>query len=312
MIAGFHSMAGVSVLVTGGSGLVGSYVSAELHKIGIDVTAVDKNQSISAAMCKWHNWMMDLQSSESLKVIRSLQETECIVHCAALLPNNLVDEALVAKANRILDKGLIKLCRESGTKMIFISTTSVYDTETGAIVNENTPVKPKGAYARAKVESEMELLDSLSNAAVLRICAPYGAGQRSKTVLRLFIGNALTNADLSYYGNGNRTQDFTYAGDIARAVVNCIKTPNVAGVFNITGGAPITMKELAALVLKCVPNSTSTVMNLDVADPQENYRALFNIQKASDLLGWVPETTLEDGISEWIQWIRNHENCSNF
>jgi nucleoside-diphosphate-sugar epimerase len=143
----------------------------------------------------------------------------------------------------------------------------------------------------------------INRATILRISAPYGPGQRNRTVLRIFIERAISSMDLLYFGTGDRTQDFTSATDVAQAVICSIRRKR-GGVFNIAGGNPISMKELAKLVVKCVSGCRSKIVPAGVPDSQESYRADFEILKAKRELGWAPQISLTEGVKQWIGFLR--------
>jgi nucleoside-diphosphate-sugar epimerase len=114
----------------------------------------------------------------------------------------------------------------------------------------------------------------------------------------------MANLDLHYYGSGEREQNFTAAEDVARAIAAAISLEGVSGLFNIAGGRSITMRELAELVVSTVPGTTSMVVPLGRPDPQESYRAAFDLIRARDGLRWTPSIPLEEGIRHWVAYAR--------
>jgi nucleoside-diphosphate-sugar epimerase len=87
----------------------------------------------------------------------------------------------------------------------------------------------------------------------MRISAPYSPMQKARTVLKVFIENALLNNDLTYFGSGMRSQDFTHSSDIANAINNAIRrwmfNECSTEIFNISSGNSISMKGLVHLVI---------------------------------------------------------------
>ena len=134
----------------------------------------------------------------------------------------------------------------------------------------------------------------------LRVNAPYDCNQKNNTVLKIFIENALVNENIFYHGSGKREQDFTNVSDIATAIELILNTGKISGVYNISGGSPITMNELATLIVKSVPGCTSQIKSSGNIDPQEGCKARISIKKALTELGWHPQITLEKGIVNWI------------
>ena len=172
------------------------------------------------------------------------------------------------------------------------------------ITNEEADLKINNEYSKSKFETEskLEKLEKIKSF-ILRVNAPYSYKIITKTVLKIFIENAFQNKPIIYSGNGNREQDFTHVDDIAAAVLLCSSNVANSGVYNISSGTPISMKNLANLIKSVLPNCTSTITNSGKADNQENYRAKINISKAKIELNWSPKITLDQGIKEWIKFL---------
>jgi UDP-glucose 4-epimerase len=107
-----------------------------------------------------------------------------------------------------------------------------------------------------------------------------------------------------YYGSGERTQDFTSASDIGNAICCAVSNVDANGVFNIASGKPISMCDLAKLVIRAIAGTKSRAVPSGQPDPQEDYRAAFDISKAQRLLGWRPIVSLEEGIRQWAQCLK--------
>jgi UDP-glucuronate decarboxylase len=121
---------------------------------------------------------------------------------------------------------------------------------------------------------------------------------RIDTVLTKFIKLALRNESILLHGSGNRMQDFTNTRDIAEMINELILNQNTHhGIFNLSAGMPISMKELANRIIK-LTGSNSMVLNSGSIDNQEDYKASYSIDKAKQLLNWNPKISLEMGIRE--------------
>jgi UDP-glucose 4-epimerase len=223
-----------------------------------------------------------------------------LVHLAAVLPLSFQgDEAdRAARINNAIDRNVLATCGASGVNVIYASGASVYGFDESRPKSESSPVHATGPYVQAKLEGErmgkeMVALEGLTFTS-LRISAPYGPGQRARTVLNIFIEEALKHRPLRYYGTGSRQQDFTYIDDVASAVCRAA-AKSKGGVYNIAGGAPVTMKELAEIVVRCVPGCEAR-WSLRDADVQESATARYSIEKARSELEWQPRVSLEEGI----------------
>lgn len=228
------------------------------------------------------------------------------LHCAAYIPGSIGtrEDHKAKRINLSIDTKVLQYAILKGLKLIYISSSSVYGMITDAVCREESRLKPLGAYADGKVETEYKIKHEVrcSSHFIFRISAPYGRHQHHHTVLRIFVQNALKNRPLLYHGSGKRMQDFTHVKDIARACIQALKS-RAYGVYNISSGNSISMKRLAFLIKK-ITNSLSIISPSGKDDIQESYRPRFNITKAKSRLGWVPTYPLAKGLKEYIQELK--------
>ncbi len=231
-----------------------------------------------------------------------LKGIDIIIHCAAVMPRKTNNYLEIAEKNKKIDRNIIKFAKKNNSKLIYISGTSLYGDKIKKEVKENQVLDiGSNQYFAQKKYSENLFLKELETSTILRISAPYHPSMKANTVLKIFITRAFKNQDLYYYGKGNRVQDFTHTHDIANAILKNIKNTKIKGIYNIASGTPISMKNLAHLIVKKMPNCTSKILPIGKPDPQEDYRAFFNISKAKKNLNWIPKITIENGVINWIK-----------
>ncbi|MDA8649877.1 NAD-dependent epimerase/dehydratase family protein, partial [Alphaproteobacteria bacterium] len=136
--------------------------------------------------------------------------------------------------------------------------------------------------------------------ASLRISAPYGEFSKAKTVLNIFLEKALNNHAIQVHGSGRREQNFTYAGDVLRAIELCLKH-DTKGIYEIVAQKNTTMVELARLIIE-MTNSSSQLQVGKIEDPQENYAPNYSYERAKRELGYKPEFSLRKGLENYIKW----------
>lgn len=293
------------VLLTGASGFIGRCVWRKLTESGFQVWAVVRrdgrtSESGFRSCADGHVVAVDLCEPKALERALPVQP-DLVVHLAASIPGSFLgaDATKAAAVNRIIDENVYMACKAFGVGAVYASSTSVYGLGDGTVKSEASAVRPIGPYAVGKLASERLGEELLARSdlpfTVLRINAPYGPGQRSRTVLRLFIERAIEGTSLRYHGTGSRAQDFTFIEDVGDAMVSAVKL-NQAGIYNISAGQPISMRDLARLVIRCVPNCRSTIEASGENDPQEASTARFSIEKARSQLAWCPRVSLESGI----------------
>jgi UDP-glucose 4-epimerase len=288
------------VLVTGGTGLIGRAVCQRLGADGHRVSATWRRRTPDAdGVVQWVR--ADLTDPYALDVV---EESDAIVHCAAALPASLADSGEQAATNRAIDAHVLGRAREWHAAVVYASGTSLYGhREIGEPpFSEADPVRAVGPYLQEKAWAEdlgHQLPEQGGGAfTALRISAPYGPDQTARTVLALFVERALRGEPLRYWGDGTREQDFTYADDVAAACACALHGPG--GVFNIAGGMPLSMRELALMVAEVAGTDAGAVMRDGRPDPEEGRSARYDIGAARRTLGWSPRVSLREGLERVV------------
>lgn len=288
----------IKVLLTGSTGLVGSMIqlimqgSVDLYSVGRDKPSNIDNGK------RYFN--IDLCDTFELNKFVKQILPDVIIHCAAQIPSpSHADSIELAKLNERIDSSVFQAVSQTKCKLIYMSSTIVYGLPSFILnIDETFPVTNCSYYAAQKINAEQYIVDNFEDGLILRLNAPYGLNMRNDTVLTKFIKLALRNEPILLHGSGNRMQDFTSTKDIAGLIYKLIIDCNIEyGIFNLSAGMPISMKELATKIIK-VTGSSSVVMNSGSLDEQEDYLASYSIDRAKKLLNWNPEISLEIGIRE--------------
>jgi nucleoside-diphosphate-sugar epimerase len=288
----------IKVLLTGSTGLVGSMI---LHKLqdSVDLYTVGRQFNVNSKNEKQH-FKIDLRDKKIFNHIVQQLMPDVIIHSAAQIPNiSNPDSIEIFKTNNQIDTTVFYAIAHWPCRLIYTSGTNVYGFPKFQIdIDEDFPVLANSYYAAQKIEAEQHILQNFSKGLILRINAPYGINMRIDTVLTKFIKLALRNESILLHGSGNRMQDFTNTRDIAEMINELILNQNTHhGIFNLSAGMPISMKELANRIIK-LTGSNSMVLNSGSIDNQEDYKASYSIDKAKQLLNWNPKISLEMGIRE--------------
>jgi UDP-glucose 4-epimerase len=300
------------ILLTGAGGFIGLHVSRKLVEAGQYVIRIVRPGGRSEkSVCQE---TIQVQLEELNGIPRAFKgKVDILVHLAAVVPSsfNGTEAIAAAKINKRIDENVFLACKELGIGAVYASGSSVYGLGTGQLMSELSPCSPIGPYAAAKLVGEQKGEQTLTPEGLpftaLRINAPYGPEQRAQTVLNLFLQRALKGLPLLYHGTGSRQQDFTHVDDVADAVLRAVINGE-SGIYNISGGHPIGMKQLAELVVRCT-ESASYVGPSGEPDLQEGATALYDIERAINELHWRPQVPLESGIRNWADRLKNqHEN----
>ncbi len=287
------------VLVTGAGGMLGRAAVAALAAAGHEVAAAYHRAPPphAAPAARW--FPLELLATGAGAELAAAAPA-AIVHCAAAIPpRDAGREAVQAReANRTMDGAVIAACEEAGARLVYLSGTSVYGLGDERF-DEDSPLAPGGPYVESKVAAEERIAAELSDYSVLRVSAPYGPGQPTRTVLSLFTDLALASQPLRYHGTGARCQDFIAAEDVAGAIVAAVSGSGPA-VYNVASGAPVSMAELARAVVAAV-GSTSDVGPSGRPDPQEHHRARYDVSRIAAELGWRPRVPLRRGLHRYVE-----------
>lgn len=300
-----------TILVTGAGGFLGRTTAIRLVSSGCNVVGVVRpGRAIPQDVLGCTHVEADLEDPKSEEILVGCgQDVEAIVHFAAVLPPSLQssDATECGHRNLKIDRAVFTACERLKCSLVYASTASIYPTDTTDWKREGMRIETCPPYAQEKLESEEEGLRRIvafgRHFVGLRITAPYGPNQSARTVVRRFLERAIANEPLEYFGTGIREQDFVYVSDVADAVLCALKR-HVTGIFNIGYGKPVTMKELAAAVIRAVPGCSSTVRANGAPDPQEIRYARLDIGAAREQLGWQPRTSLLAGLTDWASTLR--------
>ena len=207
----------------------------------------------------------------------------------------------------------LALAVDKGARLIMASTSEVYgnpevhpqvETYWGSV----NPIGPRSCYDEAKRYAEALCMayraEHAANVGIVRIFNTYGPrlDPNDGRVVSNFIVQALSNANLTIYGDGHQTRSFCYVEDEIRGIL-ALHDSNEVGPINIGNPHEFTMLELADLVVE-ITGSKSRIVHepLPVDDPTQRRP---DITRARELLGWEPRVDLRDGLSKTIAWFRN-------
>jgi nucleoside-diphosphate-sugar epimerase len=304
------------VLVTGAAGFIGRWVVGELlaqdhevvpidNLVAGDVAALDEfvgrpgllpfeeGDVRDAAACR--RWMRGVDAVAHLAASISVQES--------------IDDPATTFENDVTGTfNVLEAARETGSRVLFMSTCMVYDRAGPEGIAERHPTKPASPYAASKLSGEALTL-SYHHAyglptTVVRPFNTYGPFQRSVGeggVVAIFTRRSLLGQDLRIFGDGTQTRDLLYVEDCARFVVAALSADQAVGrVLNAGTGRDVSVNDLAALI---EPDG-SRIVHVPHIHPQSEIAVLrCDPSLAWELLGWRPERPLDDGLRRVRAWM---------
>jgi UDP-glucose 4-epimerase len=165
-------------------------------------------------------------------------------------------------------------------------------------------VDPRTSYAMAKRYNEIYLAalneEKGLHTTSLRFFNVYGPRQDNRMVIPRFIEQALSGKDITVFGNGKQTRDFTYIDDTIEACIRLLTSPSGSHIFNIANEHEGCIEELALLIKK-LTDSTSEIKYIEAPKKRYDYeveRRVGSSQKLFDAVGYKPHTRLEEGLKK--------------
>jgi len=252
--------------------------------------------------------LQDARDYHALSAIISDIKPDVVIHLAAVShanksnkdPYSTFDHSL-----RTLENALDN-CRDSVKHFIFFSSSMVYGHFKEEAVTEETICNPLGIYGALKYAGEKLVIayNQVFNLpyTIIRPSALYGERCVSRRVGQIFLENAVQGKNVVINGDGTDKLDFTYIQDLIQGVVRIIENPHsINQIFNITCGRGREIREMAELVKESFPNIEIEYLPKDALTPD---RGTLSIDKARELLGYVPLYPLEKGYREYINWYK--------
>jgi len=277
----------MKVVVTGGSGFVGSNTLKELGK---------REQ-------QWFNYDMvtgcDILNYDQLCSV--INEGDKVLHEAAIARFAEAD-ADPLKAYRINVQGtenVVKACMAKGAeRLIYASTGSVYmPLEQEPPITEDFPARGNSIYACSKCTAEKVVMEGTTPWVILRYAHLYGEGKIGHGAVGGFIDRMNKGLRPIIFG-GKQSNDFCLIDDIVHANILALDTPNVNEAYNIGIGEELTTIHVFEILRDFFKYDTTFEMR--PAREVDPIRFVFDISKAERLLGYAPKYTFERGIARWL------------
>ena len=302
----------MKVLVTGGSGFIGSHVVDKLLEKGHEVIIYDKNDPKYPSSAQYTKGnILDLE-----KLIATTRGIDYIYHLAAEANVDIIYKNPVysTNVNTLGTVNVLEAARQNGCKrVIFASTDWVYGGTKETQVNEGTPLYPPAPdhiYMAGKIASEMYLYSYHKlykvDYTVMRFGIPFGPRARPVTVTYLFLKKALNGESITIHGDGEQFRQFIYVEDLADGCVACLQDAASNQIFNLNGPEKVSVKRIAETIKKLLVDRNVEIVFLDGREGDFKGR-LVDSSKAYNLLGWKPKHGYQEAIAKYIPWFKEYE-----
>lgn len=295
------------VIVTGGSGFIGSHVVDALVDAGHQVTVMDHRVRPHRDDVGFED--VDLMDMSS--VLSATRGAEHIFHLAAVSNVNYAYKYPVYSTalNILGTTHVLEAARVNGLKRVYLaSTVWVYNgTPNGEPLDESVPFHLNGAghiYTSTKMASEMicHNYHQLYNVpfTVLRLGIPYGPRMREELLIPIFIKKALSGQPLTVAGKGAQFRKFVYVRDLAEGHVLAMKEEAANQTYNLEGSRKVTVLEVAEGIKAALGDKVKIEFVPD--RPGDFGGKEVTAAKAMRELGWKPKVDFEEGLRTTVEW----------
>ncbi|MDT4954114.1 MAG: UDP-glucuronate 4-epimerase [Acidobacteriota bacterium] len=313
-----------NILVTGGAGFIGSHLVDRLLAEGVwRVTVVDDFNDFYAPSVKRENvrehlrdtsyrlYEADIRRREKLEDVFKEEKFDCVVHLAARagVRPSLAEPMLYSETNINGTLNLLELARSYEVKQfVFGSSSSVYGINAKVPFSEEDPIRqPISPYAATKAAGEL-VCHTYSHlygirCVCLRFFTVYGARQRPDLAIHKFAKLITEGRAIPVFGDGTTRRDYTYIDDIiagVRAAIDYERSDYE--VFNLGESQTVELSRLIELLEKEL--DLNALIDRQPMQPGDVPQTFADVTKARQLLGYNPQTKIEDGIKRFVEWFR--------
>lgn len=314
---------GKKVLVTGAGGFIASHLVENLVHRGASVRAFVRYNSrgdpgLLAQLEPQILSAVDIVAGD-LRDLPAVQQAvkgnDIIFHLGALIaiPYSYLHPAEVVETNVLGTLNVLLAARNQGiVKVVHTSTSEVYGTALRVPIDENHPLQGQSPYSASKIGAD-KLAESFYCAYELPVVTvrpfnTFGPRQSARAVIPTIISQALTR-DVLHLGSLDTRRDFTYVSDTVAGFLCAAEAQGVEGqVFNLGTGSEVTIGELVQIIGKIVGRELKVIQEGQRLRPgkSEVMRLLSDNHKARERLGWQPKISIEQGLTQTVDWIRRN------
>ena len=314
---------GKRVLVTGAGGFIGSHLTEELVKSGASVRGMVHYNSRN----DWgqiERLPKDIQDNlevftgdvqDPFSVQKAVKDCDVVFHLAALIaiPYSYIAPASYVATNVSGTLNVMQACLTEGvSKVVHTSTSETFGTALYTPIDEKHPLQGQSPYSASKIGAdkiaESYYLSFSLPVATIRPFNTYGPRQSARAVIPTIISQALTR-DFVKLGSLTPVRDLNFVKDTANGFIKIAESENSVGqLINIGFGKGITIGDLAVKIGQLL-NKELDIKTDEIRirpDKSEVMELICANQKAKDVVGWSPQYTLEQGLTETIKFVEKN------
>src|SRR5262245_42720007 len=312
-----ESVAGASVLVTGGCGFIGSHLVRQLlgrrakRIVVLDSLRYGAASNLGELAARVELVQFVLGTDRSAALASPLAGIDYVFHLAAEKHNqSRGDPAGMLRSNVEGTYAILAAAAAAGVrKVVLASSLYVYGRLSGPPFREDEPPCPTTIYGISKLCGEQLLAHFAATTElrgnVLRYLFVYGpcqfAGTGYKSVIVASCERLLAGEPPVVFGDGTQALDYIYVDDAVEATIAALEAPVSGEVINVGSGRPTTVNELIDTLVTASGRPPGRVHG--PPDWTAGSCRVADVRKATTLLGWTPRTSLPDGLARTFDWM---------
>lgn len=302
----------MKILITGGTGFIGSNLINELQKRNHEVYNIERyvtGRHVLSKPCQ--TVFADLRDGFTIKKAVREVDPDAVIHTAAISavsfsydhPQEVIETNLMGTINLAESAMRDAHCLK---QFLFAGTSEEYGNNGHEVQTETNPMMPASPYAVSKLACE-KYLNYMKEAynfpiTILRPFNTYGRTNDTHFMVERAITQMLKSDKVNLI-DPSPIRDWIYVKDHIDAYLSCLGNDKAIGeTFNFCSGKGYTVKETVEMISKLINYKGEIVWGTAPKRPTESKVIIGNYQKAKNVLGWAPQYTLEQGLTETIAY----------
>ena len=313
------------VLVTGAAGFIGSnfvrMIAAGVFPQISQITVLDKltyagiiaNLDQAKTMSGYSFVEGDICNNELIKGL--IENVDAVVNFAAEshVDRSIAGAADFVQTNIVGVQTLLDACKATGRELRFlqVSTDEVYGSTERGSWTEESPLLPNSPYSASKAGGEL-LARSYNrthglDVVITRCSNNYGPFHFPEKLIPLFITNLMEGKQVPVYGSGKNIRDWLHVDDHCRGIYAVLTEGKSGHAYNIGGGRELTNLEITHMILDAMGADENSIQFIEDRKGHD-LRYSVDWSKARNELGYEPQVRFEQGLTQTIQWYKDHES----
>jgi len=317
-----------TILITGATGFIGSHLFELCVKKGFNVIAFDRYDPNN-----YWGWLEKSKYKKDLNVIlgdirdydsvsKAMEGCSAVFHLAALIgiPYSYISPMAYIRTNIEGTYNILEAAKNLELEQVLITSTSeTYGTAQYSPIDENHPLVGQSPYSASKIAADHLAISYYRSfdlpVKIVRPFNTYGPRQSARAVIPTIISQLLNGNKSIELGNLSPTRDLTYVADTCEGFLEIYKSDSLFGeVTNIGMSSEISIGDLAYLIANFMDAEIIIESSNERVRPEnsEVERLVCDNSKLQKHTSWKPEHTIEQGIIEVIEWMKNSENLTMY